>query len=95
MRTIVIFRRDSKGTVFALMPELPADTYGNFCSCFQHIGQHCSADYHGCIANSNPAKQNEFADLQSELEQRGYDLTVRNRATSKMHDRRRQQAAIA
>jgi hypothetical protein len=36
--TIVIFRMDREGNIFALMPELPADNYGVYCTCFQHIG---------------------------------------------------------
>ena len=69
VKTIVIFRKDNAGC-FALFPELPADNQGYFCTCFQHIGQHCSADYRGCMAQSDPAKPAEYADLQQELEQR-------------------------
>ena len=87
--TIVIFRLDREGIVFALMPELAADNYGRSCTCYQHIGQHCAADYHGCIAASRPAKPNEYADLLIELERRGYHVEVRRRATPVMHDRRR------
>jgi len=90
--TTVIFRIDLEGIVFALFPELPADKQGFYCTCYQHIGQHCAADYHGCMFNSDPAKPDEFADLQRELEQRGYKLTIRNRATSKMHQRRHEEA---
>jgi hypothetical protein len=95
-RTIVIFRKDRDGhkDCFALFPELPADNHGFFCSCFQHVGQHCAADYQGCIANSDPAKPKEFADLQTELEQRGYELTIRQRATPQMHETRRQEARV-
>lgn len=87
---IAIFRIDREGNVYALFPELPADNYGRFCTCFQHIGQHSAADYHGCIANSRPAKPEEYADLKAELEQRGYELAIRKRATSGMHEKRRQ-----
>ena len=87
--TIVIFRKDKEGIVFALFPELPADNHGIYCTCYQHIGQHCAADYHGCIANSRTAKPNEYADLLIELERRGYHVDVRLRATSVMHERRR------
>ena len=56
-QVIVIFRKDRTGwkEPFALFPELPADNYGNYCDSYQHVGQHCAADYHGCIANSDPA----------------------------------------
>ena len=30
--TVVIFRMDREGVVFALFPELPADNYGYFCT---------------------------------------------------------------
>jgi hypothetical protein len=90
--TIVIFRRDCEGIVFALFPELPADYKGRYCTCFQHIGQHCAADYHGCIAQSDPAKPVEYAELLRELEQRGHNLTIRKRATSEMHQRRYEDA---
>ena len=61
--TIVIFRMDKEGIVFALMPELPADNYGTYCTAYQHIGQHCAADYHGCVAKSRSASPDEYADL--------------------------------
>ena len=81
MNTIVIFRKDRDGdkACFALFPELPADYHGRYCTCFQHVGQHCAADYRGCVANSHPAKPVEYADLQTELEQRGYELDIRRR----------------
>ena len=93
--TIVIFRKDRTGwkDCFALFPELPADNYGNYCTCYQHVGQHCAADYQGCIAASDPATPEEYADLSKELERRGYNLVVRQRATPEMHERRRRLAA--
>jgi hypothetical protein len=90
---VVIFRRDRTGDCFAIFPELPADDRGFVCTAYQHIGQHCAADYHGCIANSDPASRAEYADLFNELERRGYDLTVRRRATPEMLERRRRIAA--
>jgi hypothetical protein len=90
---IVVFRRDRDGSVFALFPELPADESGRCCTAYQHVGQHCAADYHGCIANSDPASRAEYADLFNELERRGYHLSVRRRATPEMHERRRRLAA--
>lgn len=70
--TIVIFRKDRTGwkDCFALFPELPADNYGNFCDSYQHVGQHCAADYQGCIAASDPATPDEYRDLFEELESR-------------------------
>ena len=91
--TIVIFRMDREGIVFALFPELPSDNYGNFCTAFEHIGQHCAADFHGCIANSRPVKAGKYGELCDELERRGYHLEVHQRATGVMHERRRRFAA--
>jgi hypothetical protein len=92
--TIVIFRRDKEGIIFALMPELPADNQGIYCTCYQHIGQHCAADYHGCLAHSRPARPQEYADLLVELEKRGYHVIVKQRATPVMHERRRRFACV-
>ena len=93
--TIVIFRKDRTGhkEPFALFPELPSDNYGHYCTAFQHVGQHCAADYQGCIAASDPASPEEYADLFEELEKRGYALVVKHRATPEMHERRRRMAA--
>jgi hypothetical protein len=93
--TIVVFRKDRTGwkDCFALFPELPSDDQGFLCTAFQHIGQHCAADYHGCIAASDPATPAEYRDLYEELERRGYNLSVRQRATPEMHERRRRIAA--
>ena len=89
---IVIFRVDREGIVFALFPELPADYGGLYCTCYQHVGQHCAADYYGCIAYSRPATPAEYADLLIELRHRGYRMEVRQRATYAMHERSRQEA---
>ena len=93
--TIVIFRKDRTGwkDCFALFLELPSDSQGFFCTAYQRVGQHCSADYNLCIAQSDPATPAEYADLLKELERRGYILTVQRRATPEMHERRRRIAA--
>lgn len=93
--TVVIFRTDREGVTFALFPELPADNQGFFCTCYQHVGQHCAADYYGCIADSRPATPTEYADLFVELRQRGYEMKTRQRATAAMHDRCRKLAVLA
>jgi hypothetical protein len=92
--TSVIFRMDDEGTVFALFPELPADNLGTYCTSFVHVGGHGSADYPHCIAHSRPAIPDEYADLFTELERRGYHLDVQRRATAVMHERRRWLAAV-
>jgi hypothetical protein len=94
MNTIVIFRWEPEGGVFALFPELPADNRGWFCTCYQHIGQHGSADYALCVAHSRPAKPDEYAHLRDELERRGYILAIHQRATAMMHERRQLSAHL-
>ena len=72
-QVVVIFRKDRTGgkDCFALFPELPGDDRGIHCTAYQHIGQHCAAEYQGCITNSEPAAPGEYADLFGELERRG------------------------
>jgi hypothetical protein len=57
-KTEVVFRVDKagafKGTVFAMLPHECADLKGNV-TCYEHVGQHHSADYRGCISKSRPA----------------------------------------
>jgi hypothetical protein len=91
--TVVVFRKDRKGGVFALFPELPGDDLGVLCTAYERVGQHCAADYYLCVSRSDPAAPAEYADLFEELERRGYDLSVRRRATPDMHERRRRVAA--
>ena len=88
--TIVIFRKDRTGwrEPFALFPELPADQLGIYCDSYQHVGQHCAADYHGCIANSRPAMPEEAAPLLAELKCIGYEPRVLTRASRRHHDAR-------
>jgi hypothetical protein len=92
-QVVVIFRRDTSGECFALFPELPADQFGNFCTAYQHVGQHCAADYDRCIAASDPVEPADYKRLYDELERRGYNLVVGRRVTPEMHERRRRIAA--
>ncbi|MFA5323710.1 MAG: hypothetical protein WC373_13645 [Smithella sp.] len=101
---MVIFRKDRPDPkrgfhptdVFALMPEIPTDELGRYCACYQHIGQHGSADYHLCIRKSKPASPEEYAELKAELEtHRDYapdGWNIRKRATQAMHETRRREA---
>ena len=93
--TIVVFRKDRTGwkDCFALFPELPSGEFGRYCTAHQRVGQHCAADYYGCISRSDPTTPAEYANLLKELEQRGYILFVRRRAPPDMHERRRRIAA--
>jgi hypothetical protein len=90
---IVIFRIDPPsqgGGVFALFPEDPADFSGRLCTSYEHVGQHCEANYNSCMARSRPATPSEYASLLGELRTIGYkNIVIRQRATAEMHDRRR------
>ena len=91
--TVVIFRRDATGECFALFPNCPAMTGA---SSARHTNMSVSTVPPTTIfafRRSDPAVPAEYADLFEELERRGYDLTVRRRATPDMHERRRRIAA--
>ena len=91
--TVVVFRTDGEGSVFALFPELPTDERGYFCTAYKHVAQHCAADYDLCVSLSDPATPSAYKDLYEELERRGHNLVVHRRATPDMHERRRRLAA--
>lgn len=92
--TIVIFRVDRgiRGSVFALMPEVPADASGGPCTVYEHVGQHGAANYPHCIATSRPAAPWQYGPLLAELTERGYKVVMRRRATHAMHKRRQAEA---
>lgn len=78
-KTDVIFRVDTlkeyKGTVFALLPH-EVNTYKGDVTCYQHVGQHSSADYNHCIRTSRLATPKECNDLKCEMESLGYNFNV-------------------
>lgn len=86
MKTSVVFRKFNKfsNDIIALFPY---DYEGDYmCSSYMHLGQHSRADYHYCIAISQPATYDEYHDLKRELESIGYDLKVIKKAVrSKMY----------
>ncbi len=91
MRTDPLVLRVWKGDpddVFALFPTDPADNYGRYCTSYQHIGQHGSADYCHCIRNSRPATKAEARPLLIDLRRIGYRPHVLQRATRCHHDQR-------
>ena len=94
MRTPVIFRvwqeRGKDCEVFALFPTLPA--YDHYVTSYQHIGQHCAADYGLCVKHSRPAQPAEYADLLEELTRVGYCLRVTRRQSPRMREQCRQEA---
>jgi hypothetical protein len=92
-KVAVVFRkwRDTGG-VIALFPELPADIHGLFCDCYEHVGQHGGADYHGVVRQTVPATPEESAALSAELNRIGYRLGLLGRASWRHHERRRETA---
>jgi len=79
--------------VFALFPTDPADVDGRYCTSYQHVGQHSSADYGHCIHNSRPATKAEARPLLTELRRIGYRPRVVQRASRRHHDQRLSAAA--
>lgn len=78
----VVFRKWSDGGIIALFPNLPGSP--GYCSSYEHLGQHGSADYYYVLSRTTPAKPSEYAPLKRELESIGYTLRVVKRATSGM-----------
>lgn len=78
-KTDVVFRCDKSGDfkdqVFALFPH-EVSTHNGLVNCYQHVGQHSSANYSGCISVSRPATPKEYKDLKVEMEGLGYDLNI-------------------
>jgi len=77
--TEMIFRvdnsKDFKGTIFAIFPHDVVDYHGHVTT-YQHVGQHCSGDYHHMMNTSKPAKEEEYKDLYNELKGSGYNIKV-------------------
>ncbi len=87
--TKVIFRKWPDGVILALFPEIPGTNAGGSCSSYVFVGQHGGADYFHCIRTTKPAKPAEYAELKAELENLGYCLITRKRATWINHSKRR------
>lgn len=95
----VIFRRDSKsqgGDCFAMFPTIPSDTAGRYITSYQHIGQHSSADYVGCINRSMPCDirtEEDVRELYQELYRIGYRMKIVQRNSRAMQDSLRAEIA--
>jgi hypothetical protein len=83
--TKVVFRAWTNGDILALFPELPATNDGYTCQSYEHVGQHGAADYHGCLHQTRPATDAEYAELKAELERIGYVLDVVKRVSYHVH----------
>jgi hypothetical protein len=78
-KTKMIFRRYPNGAICALMPEVPADVRGLYCTSYERHGQHGSADARGVIEKTTLATRKERAPLARELRRIGYRIEFRSR----------------
>jgi len=85
-KTKVVFRIYPNGEVIALFPQIAADIEGYFCSSYMHVGQHGGASTDTVVSNTRPARPEEYAVLNEELENAGYNLIIGKVCTKK--DRR-------
>ena len=83
MKTKVIFRKFPEGDIIALFPEIPGSMNPIECLCYQHIGQHGSANTL-LIYDTKPATAEEFQSLYNEISNIGYDLQICKRISRKM-----------
>ena len=87
-QTPTVFRVWPDGEVIALFPATAAGSQYGDCTCYQHVGQHGSADYHHVIGKTRRAKPDEYADLLHELKTLGYTPQVYIREQPWMHRER-------
>jgi len=85
---IIRVSRNDPSDVFALFPAIPGTRDWATCTCYQHVGQHCSADYNLCIRASRPATKQEGKSLLQELQQIGYRPRIIRRAGRKYLNQR-------
>lgn len=90
--TPVIFRV-YRGELCAYFPAEPWDMFGNYITCYAHIGQHGAASL-DWLQKGRPATENEYAALKKELEGFGYNLRVYKRVTPKHRVSRHKQITI-
>ena len=76
-----VWRASEGGGVLALFPNESPSVISKpwLCDSYEHIGQHGSADYAGCVNATRPATETEAAPLKAELESLGYKLRVLKR----------------
>ena len=94
MRTPVIFRVwQERGRIAKSSRSSPRCRLTSYyVTSYQHIGQHCAADYGLCVKHSRPAQPAEYADLLEELTRVGYCLRVMRRQSPAMREQCRQEA---
>lgn len=76
-RTPVLFRvsNDDPSDVYALFPRIYEGR--GMVRCFQHVGQHSTADLQACLASTRPATAAEARALRVELESAPYRYRLR------------------
>lgn len=83
--TRVVFRKWKDGDIIALFPD-DINPHDGTVTSYMHVGQHGTADYAGVIADTQPAREDEYRDLLAELMAIGYtDLRVVKRARPKFN----------
>ena len=87
----VIFRNWCDGEeVVALFPEWPGDfPGGRECIAYNSIFKYEGGVYRDWVDKTTPAKPVDYWELKEELEAMGLVLEVREKATQKMHEKRR------
>lgn len=84
-KTEVIFRREKDNTIIAVFPYDIASLSKDSVTCYVHIGQHTGATWNYVLADTKPAKANEYTELFEELESIGYNLKVVKRRNYKRY----------
>ena len=76
--TKVIFRKWANGDIIALFIDQLYNDPRNLDSImsYEHIGQHGEASFIAVLVQTDLAKPEEYAELQSELQSLGYNLQV-------------------
>lgn len=86
-----IYRIYPDGEVIALFPQMAVDLGGGLCQSYMHIGQHSGATPQLVINRTKLATPVEYAELQKELEQIGYNPKPAKRFTRKDFEIRKAQ----
>ena len=89
--TPVIFRKEQDGSITAVFPTMPWDTWGHQMTIYCHVGQHGAASFDWYNGTSKP-QPHEYVDLMRELEGFGYKFKVYQRWQPSLMKRFRQNA---
>jgi len=87
----VIYRIYPDGQVIALFPQIAASISGSLCKSYMHIGQHGATNIQVVTHDTRLATADEYAELNKELEQIGYNPKPMKRCTYKDYQLRTKQ----